>query len=71
MGSQLPARYVNCPTCKRKVRWSPENPFRPFCSERCRAADMGAWATETYRIADATDPDFNETNPAPPLHRPQ
>ncbi len=28
----------------------PESPFRPFCSERCRMVDLGAWATEQYRV---------------------
>ena len=31
--------------------WSPENPWRPFCSERCKQIDLGAWAAESYRIA--------------------
>ena len=36
-----PAR-VKCPTCQRDLSW--ENaPFRPFCSERCRLIDLGAW----------------------------
>jgi len=26
------------------------NPFRPFCSERCRLIDLGAWVTERYRV---------------------
>jgi endogenous inhibitor of DNA gyrase (YacG/DUF329 family) len=26
------------------------NPDRPFCSERCRLIDLGAWASERYRI---------------------
>ena len=27
---------VKCPTCGKDVRWTPENRFRPFCSERCK-----------------------------------
>jgi endogenous inhibitor of DNA gyrase (YacG/DUF329 family) len=30
--------------------FAPSNPHRPFCSERCRVKDLGAWATESYRI---------------------
>lgn len=26
------------------------NPFRPFCSERCRKIDLGTWASEGYVI---------------------
>jgi endogenous inhibitor of DNA gyrase (YacG/DUF329 family) len=28
-----------------------ESPFRPFCSERCKMIDLGAWASEEYRVA--------------------
>ena len=41
---------VKCPTCGKDVRWVPENRFRPFCSERCKQMDLGAWAAEKYRI---------------------
>jgi len=36
-----PAR-VKCPTCRRDLDWETA-PFRPFCSERCRLIDLGAW----------------------------
>lgn len=41
---------VDCPTCKKSVEWSESNPYRPFCSDRCRLIDLGAWASEDYRI---------------------
>ena len=41
---------VKCPTCAKEVRWTPENRFRPFCSDRCKQIDLGAWATEKYKI---------------------
>lgn len=41
---------VKCPTCRKEVPWE-ENPHRPFCSERCRLIDLGAWTQERYRIA--------------------
>ena len=41
---------VNCPTCAAKVEWTEANKFRPFCSERCKQIDLGAWASESYRI---------------------
>jgi hypothetical protein len=43
-------RIVNCPRCGDPVEWSPEARFRPFCSERCKMTDLGAWATEKFRI---------------------
>jgi len=35
--------------------YSPENKWRPFCSERCKMIDLGAWAAEDYRIAGKDD----------------
>jgi endogenous inhibitor of DNA gyrase (YacG/DUF329 family) len=43
-------KTVACPTCQRPVEWSPDSPFRPFCSERCKLIDLGAWASEQHRI---------------------
>jgi len=40
---------VKCPICRKKIEWE-DNPFRPFCSERCKLIDLGAWAGEEYRI---------------------
>lgn len=40
-----------CPMCKKEITWD-GNPFRPFCSERCRLIDLGKWAAEEYRLAD-------------------
>ncbi len=44
------SRTVSCPRCAKPVRWGPESPFRPFCSERCKLIDLGAWASEEYRV---------------------
>jgi uncharacterized protein len=41
---------VNCPTCNKKVVWNEQSPERPFCSERCKLIDLGAWASESYTI---------------------
>jgi len=43
-------RYVACPRCGTRVAWHAENRYRPFCSERCKLADLGAWANEEYRV---------------------
>lgn len=51
-------RIVKCPTCAKPVEWRPDNAYRPFCSERCRQIDMGAWASESYRIPAAKPPDI-------------
>jgi endogenous inhibitor of DNA gyrase (YacG/DUF329 family) len=41
---------VTCPTCNTPVVWGPESPSRPFCSERCKLIDLGAWAAEEHSI---------------------
>jgi endogenous inhibitor of DNA gyrase (YacG/DUF329 family) len=46
----IPKRKIKCPQCGRLTYFSSENPFRPFCSERCRLLDLGQWADESYRI---------------------
>jgi len=43
-------KVVSCPRCHAAVEWVPENRHRPFCSERCRLIDLGAWASEGYRV---------------------
>lgn len=40
---------IVCPTCKTLTTWE-ENPWKPFCSERCKLIDLGKWASEEYRI---------------------
>ena len=45
-----PSRIVACPTCKKPVHWAKSSPYRPFCSERCRLIDFGAWADESNVI---------------------
>lgn len=42
---------VNCPTCGAPVEWSSASPTRPFCSDRCKLIDLGAWASEEHKIA--------------------
>lgn len=43
-------KMIICPICKKEAVWE-DNPFRPFCSDRCRVLDLGKWASEEYRIA--------------------
>lgn len=47
---------VDCPRCKQSALWQ-DNPFRPFCSERCKLIDLGAWASDEYRIATDEKPE--------------
>ena len=51
-------RQVACPACGGPSLYSPHNPWRPFCSERCKQMDLGAWASEGFRVpADAPPED--------------
>lgn len=61
-----PLRSVACPTCRARVEWSPASPWRPFCSERCKLIDLGAWASESYRVPvrDASVPDADDDPPS-------
>ncbi|QLG88681.1 DNA gyrase inhibitor YacG [Chitinibacter bivalviorum] len=47
-------QQVKCPQCGCLNTYSPTNPSRPFCSERCKLIDLGQWANENYRIAEET-----------------
>ena len=40
---------VKCPTCGKETQYQ-GNEFRPFCSERCKLLDFGAWADEQYNL---------------------
>jgi uncharacterized protein len=46
----MPAPQVRCPTCQRTLTWSAEFPWRPFCSERCKMVDLGAWFAEERAV---------------------
>ena len=65
---------IKCPTCQREIDWS-QSPFRPFCSERCKLIDLGAWLTEKHAIPGETAPDEaadcapGQQGDAPPPHR--
>ncbi len=41
---------VNCPTCMKRVPWTQDSPWRPFCSQRCKLIDFGDWASERHSI---------------------
>lgn len=48
----IPKR-VRCPNCGIMAEYKPDNPSRPFCSERCKLIDLGAWAAQRYSIPGA------------------
>jgi endogenous inhibitor of DNA gyrase (YacG/DUF329 family) len=40
---------VKCPRCGKETQYE-GNEFRPFCSERCKLLDFGAWVDEEYNL---------------------
>lgn len=62
MGQPDPAppprpRIVRCRACGGDSIYGPANPYRPFCSQRCKNLDFGAWASESFRVPEETPPD--------------
>ncbi len=69
---------MRCPLCRKETYWrnaeGQENPWRPFCSERCQLIDLGKWASEDYRLSqtghdelidnDALDRELEEHEPS-------
>jgi len=69
------ARRIRCPGCGGTSLYGADNPFRPFCSERCKNHDFGAWAAESYRVAatpqsegDGDGPLESSADPTAPPH---
>lgn len=53
---------VKCPHCGTETQFE-GNEFRPFCSERCKLLDFGAWADGEYALptesAEMTEQDID------------
>lgn len=41
---------ISCPHCGKKGTYTPDNKYRPFCSERCKLIDLGDWADEKHKV---------------------
>lgn len=46
-------QHIPCPNCGRLAPSTQDNPWRPFCSHRCKLIDLGEWLEEEHRIPDA------------------
>jgi len=57
-----PTLAMQCPICHQDVSWA-GNPFRPFCSERCKLIDLDHWLAERYRISTPVE-SRDKNNPA-------
>jgi len=47
--TDVPRKPRKCPLCRKPSEWE-DNPYRPFCSERCQLIDLGSWAAGWYRV---------------------
>lgn len=52
-----PYRIGSCPQCGQSVRLDESNPWRPFCSERCKLLDLGEWFSGGFSIPGEEPPD--------------
>ena len=55
--SAVPEKWVVCPTCKGESLYAASNRYRPFCSERCKNIDLGAWASESFAVPAEAPPE--------------
>ncbi len=56
---------MKCPSCGKPVEGK-DNPFRPFCSERCKLVDLSRWVSEEYRVPGMELPaEYTERDPDP------
>jgi endogenous inhibitor of DNA gyrase (YacG/DUF329 family) len=62
MSAAAGPRLVPCPACGTPSPFEPANRWRPFCSERCRNRDLGALASERYRVAAPAPADDGEAS---------
>lgn len=57
-------RTVRCPNCGGPSIYAPSNAYRPFCRERCKQMDLGAWANEEFGLPEKegqSDPGFEQS----------
>ncbi len=55
--SQNFEKLVPCPSCGGDSIYALSNPYRPFCSARCKNVDLGAWANEDFRMPAKVNPE--------------
>ena len=53
----IPTKIVTCPGCGGASVYAASNPYRPFCSERCKQIDLGAWASEQFAVPAVAPPE--------------
>lgn len=64
-------RQLSCPSCAELCDFAPSNRWRPFCSARCAGVDLGAWASEGYRVAAPPSSEDAIDDPDATAHEPR
>ena len=57
--NKIGERVVRCPACGGDSVYAERNPYRPFCSARCKGIDFGGCRCQAFLLtgdAGATDP---------------
>lgn len=67
----MTTRKYACRQCGHPAQLDTSNPWRPFCSERCKTLDLGEWFGERYSIPAEAQDDFNDAADLPPPHTPR
>jgi len=52
---------IKCPQCDKMFNIDVSN-SKPFCSERCKLIDLGAWADGSYSIVAEDSPMSEQTS---------
>jgi uncharacterized protein len=55
---------IKCPKCGKETTFE-DNPYRPFCSERCKLIDLGNWVSEKYNIPNSEPQEENDSPKGP------
>jgi endogenous inhibitor of DNA gyrase (YacG/DUF329 family) len=50
------AKIFKCPRCEKSISLE-GNPYRPFCSKKCKIMDLAAWFREEYQISSPIEPE--------------
>ena len=56
------SHLITCPLCNKQTEIDKKNPYRPFCSERCKLIDLGQWADESYKIPESKQNIFSNND---------
>ncbi len=58
---------LQCPTCRRTFQADLTSPFMPFCSKRCKMADLNRWFNEEVGLPiNSSEPEDDDEEPPPP-----